>query len=324
MAYLFAAELVVGHHLGLPWVIVGRIVPVAADMVLAVLVGRLASEQGPLRRFQYVCNPLAILVSALHGQIEPIALMFGVGAFVVARRNRAFMSGVLAGLAIAAKSWPVLLLPGLVNALGRRRWIVGLASAGAVCFALLFTMPLVVRTDLVRAVKTILAYRSATGEWGWTGVAASVVGNERAKALGQAWSIVGTRITLGALLLAWVLWRKADGVDLTIALLMTFLVFTAGFGAQYLLWPVPFLVARPTRFTPVFILSSGAWAATAYLYLGNLRYPTYQHVHHVFMYWSIPVIVTIVAAMPWGRRKLERRNALIDSAGAADLPAPHA
>ena len=72
--------------LGIPWEIGGRLVTVVADIVLIPLVGKLAGgPKASLRAFQYACNPLAILVASVHGQVEPVALAFGVAAFVVAR-----------------------------------------------------------------------------------------------------------------------------------------------------------------------------------------------------------------------------------------------
>ena len=54
--------------------------------MLIPLVGKLAGgPKASLRAFQYACNPLAILVASVHGQVEPVALVFGVAAFVVAR-----------------------------------------------------------------------------------------------------------------------------------------------------------------------------------------------------------------------------------------------
>ncbi|MEV4181178.1 hypothetical protein AB0J28_06995, partial [Streptosporangium canum] len=72
--------------LGIPWEIGGRLVTVVADIALIPLVGKLAGgSKASLRAFQYACNPLAMLVAAVHGQVEPVALAFGVAAFVVAR-----------------------------------------------------------------------------------------------------------------------------------------------------------------------------------------------------------------------------------------------
>ncbi|MFD2354891.1 hypothetical protein ACFSTC_44990 [Nonomuraea ferruginea] len=72
--------------LGIPWEWSGRIVTVVADIVLIPLVAKLAGgPKASLRAFQYALNPLALMVACLHGQVEPVALVFGVAAFVVAR-----------------------------------------------------------------------------------------------------------------------------------------------------------------------------------------------------------------------------------------------
>src|SRR5689334_5390779 len=44
---------------GLPWEVAGRVCTFAADIVLIVLVGKLAGrKRGPAARFQYACNPI--------------------------------------------------------------------------------------------------------------------------------------------------------------------------------------------------------------------------------------------------------------------------
>jgi hypothetical protein len=84
LAYVFAGALRLGQLLGVSWSVMGRLVTVAADLALVPLVGRLAPERQALRRFQYACAPLALMISGIHGQIEPIALAFGVAALLAA------------------------------------------------------------------------------------------------------------------------------------------------------------------------------------------------------------------------------------------------
>ena len=71
MAFVLAGELKLGQATHLPWPVVGRLAPVVADLILIPLIGKLATDRGPLRRFQYACNPLVILICAIHGQLEP-------------------------------------------------------------------------------------------------------------------------------------------------------------------------------------------------------------------------------------------------------------
>ena len=50
MAYVFAAQLKIAAVTGLPWTIAGRLVPVAADLMVTVLVGNISGGQKRLRR----------------------------------------------------------------------------------------------------------------------------------------------------------------------------------------------------------------------------------------------------------------------------------
>src|SRR5260370_4702165 len=121
MSFVNAGMYRLGELTGLPWQVVGRVVPVGADIVLSVLGGALA--RGGLRRrmaaFQYALNPVPIMICAIHGQVEPVASALGVGAVLFAMRShpRPRPSGVLLGLAIAVNSWPALLIPGVLHAL---------------------------------------------------------------------------------------------------------------------------------------------------------------------------------------------------------------
>ncbi|GAC1411175.1 MAG: hypothetical protein NVSMB57_05640 [Actinomycetota bacterium] len=326
MAYVFAAEQFIVQHAGIHWEILGRVLPVVADLGVVALIGGLARKDGALRSFQYACNPITLLVASVHGQVEPIALVFAVGGFVAARRKHPVAAGALLGLAITTKSWPVLLLPGLLFMLpGWRERRPALIAALAVPALFFLTMPLAYHANLIADARAIVGYRSIPGEFGWTGIATELLRGARAASLRETWSQVGTMLSLSAVIGAMMLWRKADGEDMTAAMVLAFLAVTAGFGMQYLAWPLPFIVARPTRLTQPFVLAAGAYAAVGYLYLGNLHSPAYQEAHRSFMFWSIPIVLLLIGAMPWVRRKSrseeqepETRELFIN----ADRPAP--
>ncbi|MBV8457248.1 MAG: hypothetical protein JO122_11610, partial [Acetobacteraceae bacterium] len=121
-------------HFHVSWLITGRIPSIVSDLGVVVLVGVVAGavgESAALRRFQYACNPLSILVSAVHGQVDPACLLFSFAALALVLRagtrisgRGAALAGILLGLGIGAKTWPVLFAPALWLALpcARRRW----------------------------------------------------------------------------------------------------------------------------------------------------------------------------------------------------------
>jgi hypothetical protein len=312
MAFVLAGELKLGQVTHLPWRVVGRMAPVAADLILIPLTGKLATDRGPLRRFQYACNPLVILICAIHGQLEPEVLALGAAAFVVARSHRSTAAGILLGLCVAVGIWSVLLAPGVLLLL--RDWRKRLRAAcwaASVPIAFLLTSPFTVGTPLRRlptVAHRIIGLRSVVGGWGWT----VLLTRGRLEFLGELGRI-GVLALVIALLGAAYLWRRADPVDLTVALLITFLAVSPRVSVQYLVWPMPFLAARTTRFATPATVAAAVWDGISYLALGPHRAPSSWHAY-TLAYWSWAVVTLFILAMPW-----ERRNAV---RGLARIPAP--
>ncbi len=304
MAFVLAGELKLGQVTHLPWRVVGRLAPVVADLILIPLIGKLATERGPLRRFQYACNPLVILICSMHGQLEPEVLVLGVAAFVVARSHRSAAAGILLGLSVAIGVWSVLLAPGVLLMLADWRKRLRTACwAASVPIVFLVTSPLTVGTPVRRLptiVHRIIGLRAVIGGWGWT-VALTRGRLEFLTGVGR----LGVVALVIALFVVAYLWRRADPVDLTAALLITFLVVSPRVSVQYLVWPMPFLAARTTRFASPAIVAASVWAGFSYLALGPRRAPATWHAY-TLAYWSWTVIPLLVAAMPWERRGARR------------------
>ncbi|WP_440073145.1 hypothetical protein [Streptosporangium sp. OZ121] len=342
--------------LGIPWEIGGRLVTVVADIVLIPLVGKLAGgPNASLRAFQYACNPLAILVASVHGQVEPVALVFGVAAFVVARGpgdphrpgmttsplalarqsvalhglagavrhafgpegvlrgaltprqgdrqslRRALFAGLLMGLALCAKSWPIWLIPGMLLLLPTfRARAVAFVATGIAPVFFLVTLPIFAGTSLSQipeVIRVIQDVRPIVGQWGWT-----AIGMHGVNDLHQGFATFGTRLIYVTMLATALVWRRADPIDLTTALLLAFMVVTPRLGAQYLLWFMPFLIARPTRFAWPAIIGVSLWAGYGYLYMTQFDSATWRSLHVVWSQASIVLLPILALAMPWGRR----------------------
>lgn len=301
-AYAFAGALRLGDLTGVSWSVLGRLVTALADLALVPLVGRLAPERQALRRFQYACAPLALMVGCVHGQIEPIALALGVGALLAARRRRTTMAGLLLGLSITGGSWPVLLAPGVLVALGSARRRLAAAAWGVTVPAVFFlTTPLVIGESprwLTSEAKELLSTRPVVGDWGWTPWF-----TDGAEALSPALAKAGTLLLVIALLGAAYRWRRAEPADLTMALLLAFLLVTARFGSQYLLWALPYLIARPTRGARPAMAAMSAWAAFGYLYMMRLNHDGWLAAHGWWACSSAVVVVAMAFALPWARRE---------------------
>jgi hypothetical protein len=317
--FLLAAMVAVQDLTGLPWLWVSRVLPIVFDLGVVALVYALAGrEKGGLRAFQYACTPIAIFVSAVHGQMEPLCLLFALGAFLALRSPHArgvLIAGVLIGLAISVKTWPALFLPALL--LGLPTWrdrIRLLLAAGAVGVALLVTMPVTVGTpvrELPRIVATIVGYSSAGGTWGWSAVVFQFhpYTNESIET-STFWATVdraGSIVTVFAVAAAIWWWRRAGPLAVAGVAASVFQVTTAGHGAQYLAWPVPFTTLTPTPLQPLLQAAIGLWAWYGYVALGGGLVPASwgERAYTAWPLSSLLLVVLIVLALPWRRRRGE-------------------
>jgi hypothetical protein len=301
---------------GLPWEIAGRLVTIVADIVLIFLVGELAGpERRSMARFQYACNPIVLMIAVIHAQVEPVALVFLVGAYLVARSTRpleggafrgpgamnAAWAGALFGFALSAKSWPIILLPVLLAMLPTwRQRLYGLFAAGAVPVFFLVTLPLVVDSSwsgILDVARYLGEVRPIVGEWGWTAV---MTGGDWQ--LASAAASIGQVILYSTIALVMWLWWRSDRIDQTSAILLAFMIVTPRMGAQYLLWFVPFLCARPTRWSRPAMALASVWAGLGYLYLTQFDDNGWWKNHEWWAISSVAVIPLLALAMPWARR----------------------
>ncbi|MFI9848499.1 hypothetical protein ACIHFD_66655 [Nonomuraea sp. NPDC051941] len=342
--------------LGIPWEYAGRLVTVVADIALIPLVAKLAGgPKASLRALQYALNPLALMIAAIHGQVEPVALVFGVAAFVVARGpgalerpgiatdvvarvragvaaygvrssiprvlgrggmlhrallpapgdradlKRGALAGLLMGLALCAKSWPIWLIPGMLLLLPNlRSRVAAMFTTGIVPLFFLVTLPVFAGTSLNQipaVINTIRDIRPIVGEWGWT---PWYTGGDWA--LRPDLASFGTNLIYLCVVAAVLYWRRADPIDMTTAILLVFMVVTPRLGAQYLMWFMPFLVARPTRFAWPAIVGVSIWSGYGYLYMTQFDVNSWWYLHQDWSRASIVLLPILALAMPWGRR----------------------
>jgi hypothetical protein len=297
MPYVFAAE----QWTGLPWPVAGKIVPVLADVAVTGLLARLATgpDAGRVPLLWALC-PVPLLVTGLHGQVEPVALALGLAALVLAGRARPGAAGLVGGLAVAAKTWPVLLVVGVLRRTPPRdRWRLAAALALGPLL-LLLSIPLFLHAGLADAVHVLTSYRSYAGQWGWTGLwrvwhpgAAGYQGPDV-----DGVQAIGTALTAAAVLATVVAFRRAGAVALTAAVTLAFLVVTAGFGVQYLLWPVPYVLLLRRRTGLVFLTLASGYAAYAY-WLVSPPEPAGHGLLLGLLWGSLPVLAAAAAAIPW-------------------------
>jgi hypothetical protein len=263
MPYVHLLEL----KTGLPWVYAVKIAPIAADVIIVWLVSRLARSGGESRALQYALNPVSLFVVSLHGQVEPIALALGLGGMLLAARGRWFGGGLLLGAAIAAKTWPALLVLAILPLAELRRdfrLLVRLLAGTAVVPLAVLGSGMILLDSQLSELAHVVTYTSYVGYWGWASLlqlngVPGIVG--MASRVGR----LGSLLTAAAAAAVVVLLRRLDMQGRSLAVLSVFLIVTAGFGTQYLLWPVPLLIALGSWSRIPYALVAGGYAAVTYL-----------------------------------------------------------
>jgi hypothetical protein len=304
-AYLLAVE----FKIGWPWQVAVKLLPVACDVATIGLVGFFARPSAQDNaRFLYALNPLALLVSAWHGQIEPIAIMLGLSALLLARKHHALWAGIVLGFAVASKTWPLLFAAGVFRDIPRGRWWQTTLGAVAVLAALVVSSPLLLHGSVRHDVTTIFGYRSLLGSWGWTGILRylHLAGLGFAGPHVDALQHLGTLIAAVTLVAVVLVFRRCSGPDLTVAVLLAFLAVTAGFGPQYLLWPAALLCASRRPAGCVYLFLASVYAGVFYLYALPRHEIATSWPGALLQVCSVALIIAAVASMPWSELRSGR------------------
>lgn len=257
--YFPILALVDGAHrvLGLAFATAVRLPIIAADLATAWLVQSELARRGlgPRERVlaaaTLLLSPLLLVVSGLHAQIDPVATLCAIGAVVCWKRlrpgSRALAAGGLAGLAVAIKTVPgLVILPLLFAARSGRERLALLAAAVAVPLAGL--LPYLLRD--VAHFTGRLAYHGLPGAGGLSLLVQPDTARIWLSGGGYAPThleaiLQGRGILVLAAALAFVLvvlWRaRPDPAVGAVLLFAAVCAATVDLSPHYLVWLLPFL-----------------------------------------------------------------------------------
>lgn len=241
---------------------------VAADLLIVWLLLRGAPR--PRRAaWVYALHPVAVLVTGVHGQFEALCLAPLLFALDAHDRGHLDASALALGLAIAVKSFPVLVLPlALLSPGVPARWGARLRYA-ALCLAPMTLLLIPYALHDLGALRRELFGYGGVADFGWI----ALYRGWHWLATGELWASTPRHWPLAipfakaVFLAAYVAllaatWRGAVRLGLRELALVTFLAFQVLYGAlsvQYLLWVVALAAWRPDRW----MLAHGALATLA-------------------------------------------------------------
>ncbi|MEA2345350.1 MAG: hypothetical protein QOF63_3519 [Thermoanaerobaculia bacterium] len=229
----------------IPFYLLIKLAPIAADLVLTMFLYSVAEEYGcpPWKTaLAYALNPISIYCTAIHGQFDAIPTLCATVAVVMMGRrgdSRLIGAGSWLGIAAAFKTWPLFILPALLAPLRsmRRQVRVAAIAIGIFIAALLLSWLFFG----VGSVMGVLTYRSALGWWGLTSIAYLRAATPSVNLFS---AIFFAAMAAAALLL---IAKRTEAARGALLLLLTFYVTAPGFGPQYLVWIVPLALLTDQR-----------------------------------------------------------------------------
>ena len=248
----FGASWRVGEALSVEAYQVVRAVQIVADVIsafLLLLLGRRFGRGAELA-ILFLLTPAVFFISAFHCNTDSTMVMCIVAAVVAMAYGRPGWSGALLAAAVNVKIVPLILLPLFITAVWPR--LTRFVAAFLAVFVIGF-VPTMIQAGPVM-IRNVFLYPGYAGEWGIPALLLEIARTFRN--LGPAIVPVarfyafsaGKWVAVGAIaitcLVLW--WRSrpisAQKLGAGIPLVLLILLFlTAGFGVQYLLWPLPLL-----------------------------------------------------------------------------------
>ena len=225
------------QHTGISFTVLGKVPILAGDIACALLLAgelrnRTASDRAVLLGTSlFFLNPLVLYNGAFYGRFDTVAVALLLLAVRLLRKGKR-SAGLWYGLAVAAKTFPVFVLPGIVrDARGRRTWL------AATLMGVLLVLSAPYLPSWRAMVSDIVLYDAvkAPGALSWQTL---FIGTTSTETLRFVSYVLLALYLIGAVLLA----RLLDLDMYILATLVLFLVCSKVVLEQYLVWPMPWLV----------------------------------------------------------------------------------
>lgn len=244
-----------------PFVTVVKLPGILGDGLIVAL---LRQRLGTRAALFYALNPVALLISAGHGQFDGLVLASVVAAWVFWKAQRVTWAALALGIGIALKVYPVLLLPALVVSLptGPRQLRLVLVAVLPVLLSMLLYTAIFGFTPAM--LTHVLGY-GGTQQFGWS---AYLFGLSRLAepllpvfllALLVTGLLLAGRVAVLCLPLLVLRLRPRRALELLwLVTFLGFMVVSPGISAQYLLWVVPlFALAEQVRWGWLYSVGAG-------------------------------------------------------------------
>jgi 4-amino-4-deoxy-L-arabinose transferase-like glycosyltransferase len=243
-------------HLAFPFWL--RLVSTLADVGTIAVMWRVAAKFMPRRTAALVVLllalcPIAIVISGFHGSTaSEMVFLIVLSIYLLEEKHRVGLAGAAFGLALNVKISPLMLALAIFLYLPAWRARAKFFAAAAAVF-LLGSLPYLLMEPRIIA-KAVLGYNSIYGNWGWTSLMSRWY-PQAVQYVREPFEVTGIHATFATiakwLMLALIIiasflmnrLKQRPPLFLQGGFIITiFLVLTPGFGSQYLMWLLPWIV----------------------------------------------------------------------------------
>jgi len=252
---------------GVPFAVALRLGATMADLGTGILVfglvrTRFGNGAALFAAGSILLNPLLIMTSGFHGNMEPFFILFLITAvFLTAHERHPVLAGICLGSAASIKLMPALLIP-LFAAIHLRHARLRPFTAGvAASLTVIWLPPIVLNGGSL--VRDVIGYGAIFGNaWGIQGLTALA---------GLSWSATLKRMMAGVAGLVgtvagtiMILRRPHRQIESLLLAVVIALVVTPSLGVQYLAWPVALGALVDPRNTVLFSAVGASHLAATY------------------------------------------------------------
>lgn len=279
--YLEAFTVYLSNIFNVPFHILTRIWPNLADILIALMLYkfllklRVKPVAASCWALVFLLNPISIIISAAHGQLDSISSLLLVSAIYLISfysiKSKVFIgSAALIGLSITIKPTPAMLLPIFLlhQKIELKRAFLFLVVAA---IPLAVTLAPFVSGHFSTIVGGLLGY-SGVYDFGYTAIIRGLFYQDNAvfwlPFSNELLDASKTTFILGLIFILTLFIRSKDLVKGILAIYLLFLSFYFGISAQYLCWVLPLAVIKKEKILIVFSIAGLLALIGFYLFFG--------------------------------------------------------
>jgi hypothetical protein len=243
------------EYFGVRFDLLMRCWSIAADALTAAVLWRWTGGDKLWVLAGWVFNPVSLMITGLQGNFMPVAVACAATAAYLSDRKQNVASALVLGVGIGLRSWPVLLIPFLVRKMKWRAIEHYVVCAAAPVVISVGVYAIVAPDTFYSMIQQVSTYRGVV-DASWIGIARAwwflhTTMHQLPGIFEQYYTQKSANIFLVVAamwgLFSWCRPQFLSTAGWCASILLLDLLIVGGIGMQYLIWPLPFLVAYRAR-----------------------------------------------------------------------------